>query len=280
MIETKLKLWRGVAAATLVSASALSLAACGGEAGEEGEAAGTPAPAVATGEGGEGEGGEGGGEAGEAGISGAFTRLSGAPLANARLQQLKGFVLVAQQASEGNTGADAGVLVDQGLLEVHAAHEADFAGADVSAVRAAGLDALDGQPRAVVSRRLAAAIDAISAAQGRLDGDPADIAARMVQVATGLYAQVNSPAGVDPLEYQHAFGAALAARDALTRNEAALRARNAAVYEEALGEVNRLVALFPTPTAPERPSTMQQVSAQSARATLALGALKSAPTAQ
>ncbi|NWG54098.1 MAG: hypothetical protein HXY28_10295, partial [Hydrogenophilaceae bacterium] len=149
MIETKLKLWRGVAAATLVGASTLTLAACGGDGGEKGDGAASAPAAVSQGE---AAIGETGGEAGEAGIADVFSRLSGEALTNARLQQLKGFVLIAQQASEGNTGADAGVLVDQGILEVYTAHQADFAGVDVAAVQAAGLAALDGQSREAVAR--------------------------------------------------------------------------------------------------------------------------------
>lgn len=268
MIETKLKLWRTVGAAAL-TAGALGLTACG-----ESEKAADAPPAAETATSPAGEGGEGeGGEAGEAGIAGVFNGLEGEALTNARLQQLKGFVLIARHASEGNTGADGGVLVDQGLLEVYDAHTADFGGFDPAPVRAAGLAQLDGQSRQVVAQRLDAAKAAIAAAQAELDGDAADLARRMIDIAEGLYQHVNSPDGVDPMEYQHSLGAALAARDALVRGETALRTRNSARYDEVIAAVDAFIALWPTPAAPETPATMQQVAAQASRVKLLLSTL-------
>jgi hypothetical protein len=92
----------------------------------------------------------------------------------------------------------------------------------------------------------------------------------MVDISTGLYRGVVGPDYVDLVEYQHSLGAALAAREALVAGEGALRARNAARYEEALREMNRLIALWPQPTAPEQPTTNREVLAQASRVKLAL----------
>ncbi|MGE3142166.1 MAG: hypothetical protein AB7L65_02495 [Hyphomonadaceae bacterium] len=264
MIETKLKLWRSAGVTALISAGALGLANCSPPSTETSETA----TAEASGEAGEAAIGETGGEAGEAGIANVFTGLEGPALKAARLQQLKAFVLVGRQVAEGNTGEEAGILVSQGLLEVFTAHEADFAGFNPAAVRAA--ENLAGLDRAAVAQRLDAAANSITQAQGGLNANPADLASRMIDISTGLYQHVNRPDFVDPTEYQHSLGAALAARDALTRGEAALRAQNAARYTEALNELNRFIALWPGATAPETPATNQQVLAQASRVKLAL----------
>jgi hypothetical protein len=86
---------------------------------------------------------------------------------------------------------------------------------------------------------------------------------------------VNRAEGVDAIEYQHSLGAALAARDALVQGERTLRARDAAHYEEALRETDRLIALWPAPQAPEHPATYRQVLTQASRAKLALSSLMS-----
>ncbi|MGE0044589.1 MAG: hypothetical protein AB7J28_03995 [Hyphomonadaceae bacterium] len=274
MIETRLKLWRSVGAAAL-AAGALGIVSCGpnGEAGEaSGDAhqAGEAAIGETGGEAGEAAAGESGAEHGEAGVADAYAGTDGALRTALRLQHLKGFVFAAQRASEGNTGADAGVLVSQGLLEVYDPAADQFGSLNADAVRAAGLEALDGQPRPLVAQRLSAAIAAINQAQAPLNADAAQLTARMIEISTGLYTHVNGPDGVDPVEYQHSMGAALAARDALTRGEGVLRARNAARYDEALRELNRLIELWPTPSAPETPATLAQVSAQASRVRLAL----------
>ena len=69
--------------------------------------------------------------------------------------------------------------------------------------------------------------------------------------------------GVDPVEYQHAYGAALAARDV---------ARKAGLTA-AVPELDRLVGLWPTVEAPEDAAKLTpagQVLAQASRVELAL----------
>lgn len=274
MISWKLKLWR-----TAGTAAALSLAACGGEGGADGEAgqgeageaavgeSGGAIPA-AGGEAGEAAIGEGGGEHGEAGIASAYAGVTGEQRTALRLQHLKGFLLAAAALAEGDTSEEAGVLVSQGLLEVYDPAADQFGGFDVAPVRGAA----DGAnlTRAQMTQRIQAGEAAIDAARGRLDVDYPALTARMLDISSGLYQHVIQADFVDPIEYRHAMGAALSARDALVAGGDTLRARNAAAYDDALGELNRYIALWPGPGAPETPTSYQNVLAQSSRVRLAL----------
>lgn len=276
MIGWKLKLWRGVGAA-----AALTLAAaCGGEGGASGPA----------GEGGEGEGGEGavvapagesgageggatasggeGGESGEAGAASAYAGVSGPQLTALRLQHLKGFVMIAESVAGENMPAEAAVLVQQGLLEVYDAAPTDFGSLNAEIVRAATDGSLD---RTQLVARLRAANAEIDRASGALtDVDHAALAARMVDIATGLYQSVNQGDAVDTIEYQHSLGAALAARDALAQGATDLRGENAAAFSEAQTEAGRLVGLWREPVAPAHPAAYRDVLAQGSRVRLAL----------
>lgn len=270
MISWKFKLWRSAGAA-----AALSLAACGGEAGEVGAQSGGEAGESAV----QGEAGEAapappappassGGEQGEAGIAGAYSGLSGDARTALRLQHLKGFVLIAQRQTDANAPAEAAVLVQQGLLEVYDAAAHEFGALDAAPVREAGGGAA--APRADMARRLQAAAAAIDAVRNSLDINRAELAVRMVDISSGLYQYVVQPDFVDPIEYQHSLGAALAARDALVSGEPELRRADRAAYDEALGELDRLIALWPAPSAPEQAASYRQVLAQCSRVRLAL----------
>jgi len=271
MIAWKLKSWRSVGAVAAVAA----LAACGGEGGAGGEA----------GSGGEGgESGEaavtappaagataptpGGGEAGEAGAATAYAGLSGDQLTALRLQHLKGFVMAAAAATAENLPNDAGVLVSQGLLEVYDVAPTEFGSLNVDIVRAAG-DAAE-LNRAQRMQRIRDAEAEIERASEALDAEAAITVARMVDIATGLYQSVVQEDFVDPIEYQHSMGAAMAARDALIRGEGQLRGENLRAYSEAQGALNRFVALWPQATAPETPASYRDVLAQGSRVRLAL----------
>src|SRR5690606_9981274 len=130
----------------------------------------------------------------------------------------------------------------------------------VAPVRAASGDA----------SQIAPALAAIDTARAPLEADYVAIAARMSDIAAGLYQHVVQPDFVDPIEYQHSFGAALAARDALVAGEAALRAKNATAYANALAEADRLVALWPSTTPSETPAAYRDVLAATSRLRLAL----------
>ena len=268
MISWKFKLWRGVGAA-----AALSLAACGGEGGESSERSGGEAGESAA----HGEAGEAaapapppmsGGEQGELGIAGVYSGLSGDARTALRLQHLKGFVLVAQRQTDANAPAEAAVLVQQGLLEVYDTAADEFGALDAAPVRAAGDGAA--ASTADIERRLQTAAAAIDNVRNPLDVNHAELAVRMVDISTGLYQYVVQPDFVDPIEYQHSLGAALSARDALVSGERQLRRANSAAYDEALGELDRLIALWPAAAAPEQPASYQQVLAQASRVRLAL----------
>lgn len=256
MIVGKFKLWRVAGAA-----AALGLAAsCGGEGGEAAsgrESGGT----TAVGEGGEAAVGESGGEHGESGIDTAYAGVAGSQLAALRLQHLKGFVLVAARVAEAGDAPAAGILVQQGVLEVYEPAADQFGALDAAALRAAG--------SAASAQSLQAAKQALDAARPG-DADAAQLAVSMVDIASGLYQSVVHDDFVDPIEYQHSLGAALAARDALAAGRAALRARNARAYDVALADIEALIALWPSTEAPERPTPYREVLAQSSRVRLAL----------
>ena len=250
------KYWRTVGAIAMLSA-------CGGEGGEQaadagGEAgeAGASAPALDM------SIAPAGGEQGEMGAVAAYAGVSGEPLIALRLQHLKGFVLVAETIAAAGQPADAGIVLQQGLLEVLDPAPDQFGDLDLASVRAAS--------QAASTQSLAAAGAAIDAALRRLDIDHAVLAARMVDIATGLYQHVPQSDFVDPIEYQHSRGAALAARDALAHGESALRRANAHAFSEARAELDRFVALWPSVDAPAAPATYAQVLAQGSRVRLAL----------
>lgn len=270
MIAWTFRSWR-----TAGAAAVLGLAACGGEAGEgraggeagetgeSGEAgvsAPAPSPATAT--------APLGGEAGEAGAATAYAGLSGDQLTALRLQHLKGFVMAAARVVEEDQPLEAGVLVSQGLLEVYDVAPDQFGSLDVSVIRAAA----DGTNlnRAQMMQRIRASDAEIDRAMAELDADHAVLTVRMIDIATGLYQGVVQEDFVDPIEYQHAMGAALAARDALASGQRELRGENVRAYSQAQHEINRFVALWRTPSAPEDPAPYRDVLAQGSRVRLAL----------
>jgi len=277
MIAWKFKAWRTTGAAVALSA----LAACGGEGGEQGAASG--------GEGGEGGGEAGeaavtapespgatapaGGEAGEAGAASAYAGLSSADHTALRIQHLKGFVMAASrlmddEAQSPSAPQDAAVLVQQGLLEVYDAAPGEFGDLNAALVRTAAEGGELG--RAQMIQRLRAAEDELDRAGGAAHGDGAVVTARMVDIATGLYQQVIQTDFVDPIEYQHSMGAALAAQSALAQHQSELRRRNMGAYSEAQAALNRFVGLWPQPTAPQQPTAYRDVLAQGSRVRLAL----------
>ena len=84
-----------------------------------------------------------------------------------------------------------------------------------------------------------------------------------MNISTGLYQGVIADGAVDPIEYQHAMGAALAAQQVASgSNDARITAAKA--------DLDRLVGMFPTASAPEQPTPAGQLSAQASRVELAL----------
>lgn len=250
MTSFRPKLWTGASVAILLG----GLAACG-EAGDKTPQAdqATQANAPAAGEG--GEGGAEGGAAGEAGAQAAYVGVPADSRAGLRLAHLKGFFLIAERQTEGVDAA--GALAGQGMLEVYdpATGAFDATGVDVAKLRKA---AETGAPA-----DLKAAIAAIEAAEKKAGGDPVVIARGLVDISQGLYKNVVTPNGVDPIEYQHSLGAALAA-------QAALKGSSDARAAKAAPEIDKLVAMWPATEAPAAPAPAGQLSAQASRAQLAL----------
>jgi hypothetical protein len=280
MITWKYQLWRSIGAA-----AALGLAACGGEGGENaggerggaahgeaGEAA-APAASASGGEAGEAAIGEAGGEHGEAGVQQAFAGVEGDQRTALRLMQLRGFVLAATLLVDDATGdassEAASLLIQQGLLEVYDPAADQFGALDVSALRQAANEPT--ATRARMLQYLQAGDRAIDVEILKLSVNGADVVTRLLDISTGLYQHVNAAdGGVDPTEYQHSYGAALAARNATVYFEASMRRENLLAYMRALKEVNDYLELWPTPTAPEQPTPYRDVLAHSARIKLAL----------
>jgi hypothetical protein len=271
------RIWVGLAASALVAGG---LAACtpGGEGGETGHA---NTPAGAAGEAAAGESGsEGGapaaaagGETGEAGAANAYAGLDAANSSALRAAHLRGFLLIAQNAmgKPGIAEGEAGILVRQGILEVLDPQKASF-DADGSIGRAldAYASALEGKgnPQATF-----AAADALLKGRIAAGTNPAEIVRRQLGIVTGLYAGVVKGADVDPVEYQHAMGAALSAQALLADGKDALSKKNAAAFAAATKEIDALVALFPAPVAPTAPTPPGRMDAQASRVILELTGL-------
>lgn len=252
MTSFRPKLWTGVSAAIVLGAA--GLAACSGEGGEAGGEAKTAAVAPAAGEG--GEGGAEGGPGGEAGAQAAYVGVPAESRVALRLAHLKGFFLIAQKQTDVN---EASALAGQGMLEVFDAQPDAF--------RATGVD--EAKLRAAASSGsaadLTAALAAIEAAQAKAGGDQAAVAKGMISIASGLYAGVVTADGVDPIEYQHSYGAAMAAKQAV---EAAVKAKPALAPAQA--EMAKFLALWPAVAAPKTPTPPAQVAGQAARVELSL----------
>ncbi len=268
MTRMKLKLW--ATASAVIVAGGLAACSPGGEGGGEAAGGATSAAVGEGGEAGESATGEGGGEHGEAGVAEAYSGLEGPARTALRLQHLKGFALIAQRVAQAGKGPEAGALVGQGVLEVYDPARDQFGGFDAAPLRAA--EAAGSNSAAEVTRALAQGVAALDAARPA-GVNQADIAARMVDLSAGLYSHVIQADFNDPIEYQHALGAALSAKDALTHGRTALRQRNAQAYDEGMRELDRFIALWPATDVPDAPTPYRDVLAQSSRVRLALAPL-------
>lgn len=267
MIEVKARLWRTVGVAALAG---VGLGACspGGEAGEAGQAQHGEAGEAAIGETG-GEAGvtaaaHGGGESGgEVGAVDAYAGTAGAERAALRLHHLRGFLLLARELQKAGETDQAAALVGQAKLEIVDAGPGELGSLDASLVQAAA-DASPDQ----AAKTIEAALAATEAAAAGLPDDAA-LVRRLLLLTRGLYGEVVTEAGVDPVEYQHSLGAMLGATSALTR----LETTDAAAKVAALSEMARLRTLWPALIAPETPTPAADVAAQIARVELALSRL-------
>lgn len=276
MQSFKARLWRGIGAAALVGGS---LVACspGGEGGEAGAASTQAGEAgeAAVGETGGETGGEAGGgspastasgETGEAGASDAYAGLTGTARSVVRLQHFEGFLLASDRLLRDGDPQGAAILTQQGLLEVVDASQADFAGIDLTALRAAATS----MDAAKLTPAIRSAATAIDQQQAKLGGVTPDTVKRMLALTRGLYQEAVAGGGVDPTEYQHSFGAALATANALEELSKTLNGPQAQRAKAAQAEVDRLLAMWPSSTAPTTPTPLGEVIAQTSRVELAL----------
>lgn len=244
------KLWTVAGGALVIAAG--GLAACSDQAAEtEPAVASTPAAAS----------GEGEGEGGEAAPASAYDAVDEASRVALRLAHLKGFFLVARAAAPVEGEDAAAALAGQGMLEVYDPAKADYdsAGVNEALLREA---AQTGSPSA-----LEAAIGELDRAARGAGGDPAQVVKGMVTISAGLYALVVTDGFVDPIEYQHALGAAMAAKSVADHEASLIPVRD---------ELADFVELWPQVTAPEAVAEAPApglVQAQASRVELALSGL-------
>lgn len=285
MIEFKPRMWTSLG---LSAIALIGVTACGQGAGGE---AGAKVGAAATGTAGEGEGGEGaktptaaapvvaaaGGETGEAGAMDAYAGIPATSHLGLQIAHVEGFLLVARKAYDAGQVEEASVLVSQGLLEVYTPNAATLdTGAKGYKVAldnvVAVIDAK--KPKAEIDAAFNAAETLVSQLEGASGGAPQDIVGGMLSIAAGLYKGVIAPAGNDPIEYQHAFGAALSAKAAFEASKAKLAAKNGARTETLGKDIDALIALFPAATMPDTPASVAAITGAASRAQLALSGIK------
>lgn len=246
------KLWLTLGAALTLTAACSEQGHPGGESGGE---SGGEGGAAAQGENEGGGGGESG--AGEAGAASGYAGVPSDSLLALRIAHLKGFYLVAQRAQAVEGDVSAAALVGQGLAEVY-----DPA---VSAFGSAQLDAAVLRRAAETGSEadLAAAVAALDAAQTAAGGSAAQVVGSLADISAGIYRDVGVDGAVDPVEYQHALGAAMAAQ---------ATARAGGLPAQTITDTEGLVAMWRGVTAPEAVSELTpvgQVQAQASRIRLA-----------
>jgi hypothetical protein len=287
MIEFKPRMW------TLMGLSAMAivgLSACGGEGGETGaKADATNAASTAKAGEGEGEGAKAAsipaapaasgasGESGEAGAQNAYSDIPEASHLGLRIAHVTGFVLIAQKTYDAGQADEASVLISQGLLEVYRPNAAalDTGAKGVKAAFEKVVTAIDAKkPKTEVDAAFADALKLARDAEVASGAAPKDIVAGMLAIGAGLYGGVIAPAGNDPIEYQHAQGAALGAKSAFDAHKAKLASQNSARTETLGKDIDAMVALFPSVALPEKPATIAQVTGAASRAQLALSGIR------
>ena len=147
------------------------------------------------------------------------------------------------------------------MLEVYDPAKADYdaAGVDEDVLRRAAESGSTGA--------LNAAISELDRAARQAGGNAADVVTGLLNISTGLYALVVTDDGVDPIEWQHSYGAALAAQQVAARDGALRPARE---------EIDAFVANWSDVTAPTNPSEATppgELQAQASRIELSLSGL-------
>lgn len=252
MTSFRPKLWTGVSAAVLISTGAL-VACSPPSSAPKAPTQSAATPTVAT----SAAALAGAGESGETGAVSAYSAIPADSVNALHIAHLRGFVLVALAQKDGPEAA--AILVAQGMLEAYEKSPEPFkaAGVDEALLRKAAETGSAGD--------LKAALNALDAGLAKAGGDRKAVIRGLLEISSGLYKGVLVDGGVDPIEYQHSLGAALSARAALldaVKSDPSLAA--------AKPEMDRFVALWPTPSAPEKPAPHGALLAQASRIELAL----------
>jgi hypothetical protein len=193
------------------------------------------------------------------------------------VSHLSGFLLVAQKSFEAGQVDEASVLIAQGLLEVYQpdAAELDSKVKDLKPSYEAVVAAIDGKKsKAEIEAAFAKAFKVTQAAHSSAAASDSDVIKGMLGIASGLYSGVVHPDGNDPTEYQHAYGAVLAAEQAFKNGQGKLASMDEKRTAQLAKDLVALVALFPSVTIPEAPAATAAVTAAASRAELALSGIK------
>jgi hypothetical protein len=281
MIEFKPRLW------TLMGLSAMAVAgvsACGqGEAGTfsdqnaassakagegegEGTKAATPAPAIATIS----------GESGEAGAQNAYGDIPETSRLGLRIAHVTGFLLVARKAYDAGLPEEASVLISQGLLEVYRpyASELDTGAKGLKLAFDEVVAAIDTKkPKTDVDAAFERAAKLAKRAEIASGAAPKDIINGMLSISAGLYSGVIAPQGNDPIEYQHAQGAAQSAKAAFEATKVTLARQNPTRTETLAQDLDAVLALYPNVSLPEKPASIAQMTGAVSRAQLTLSGI-------
>lgn len=278
MMTFRPKIWAGLGTVALLGAG---VAACGDNPFQKTD----PAAATASADAGAAPStaattplasGEGAG--GEAGADSAYGSIPAHSAVMLRYQHLKGFVLAAQVAHKAGKSDDASLLIQQGVLEVlrpqAAALSATPQGAKVQPALDQATAALDGKTPDAAAR-IQAALNAIDQASVEAGGDALAVMLAMVSITDGLYQGVLVDGVVDPTEYQHSMGAALATLDMLQKARPILQKSDAARYLQARSYIEELVGFWPSVTPPKDLIAPSRVAAQASRIELTLSGITS-----
>lgn len=284
MIEFKPRMWTlmGVSAMALAGAAACQPGGEGGTSGADGE------KAAASSKAGEGEG-EGakpapapvaasaGGESGEAGAANAYSNVDPASWLGLRVTHLSGFLLIAEKSFLAGQVEEASILISQGLLEVYQpdAPELDRKVKDLKPSYDGVVAAIDGKKsKAEIEAAFKKAFKVTQAAQTSAAASHSDVIKGMLGIAAGLYSGVVHSDGNDPTEYQHSFGAVLAADQAFKATQNELAGKDEKRTAQLAKDMAALVALFPGVTIPDAPAATAAVTAAASRAELALSGIR------
>lgn len=216
------------------------------------------------------------GEAGEAGAQNAYADIPEGSRLGLRIAHVTGFLLIAQKTYASGQANEASVLVSQGLLEVYtpAAAQLDAGASGLKSAFEKVVASIDAnKPKAEVDAAFDEAIKIAREREIASGAAPQDVVKGMLSIGAGLYALVIMPEGNDPIEYQHAQGAILAAQSSFEASKSKLAAYDKARTETAAQDIQNVVALFPAVALPDNPASVAAVTGAVSRTQLALSGI-------